>query len=200
MFHSQSSSSGMVSSTLEEVATPALLNTAPIGRGAQSATSPAKSRCASASATSSTRSSVGPLLEPGLGLLEPLLVDVGDRDGQLWAESRCASARPMPDAAPLMTTVRPLMVPFFCLCVLLRVFLVTPGGAESGVVSDEVDDFGPTRPMGRSWPRPADGLQAGSRDRSRGCRPASGVDHPLRSPWMTRVGTSMWCEFGGAVA
>jgi hypothetical protein len=30
--------------------------------------------------------------------------------GQLCAESRCARARPMPDAAPVMTAVRPLIV------------------------------------------------------------------------------------------
>ena len=65
------------SSIREATATPALLNTAPIGWGAQPRISPAKSSCASASRTSSSWVSVGPV-KRGFGFLQSLFVDVCD--------------------------------------------------------------------------------------------------------------------------
>ena len=52
--------------------------------------------------------------------------------GQPWVESRCARARPMPDAAPEMTTVRPLIVlRLDSLCLSLKLSRVTPTPVRS---------------------------------------------------------------------
>src|SRR4051794_23639526 len=217
MFHSQSSSAGTASSTLEAVATPALLNTAPIGLGAQSRTSPAKSRCASASATSSTRSSAGPVSEASVSL-RPFSSISAIATGQLCAESRCARARPMPDAAPVMTTVRPLMilllmprlllapvlarsslrsslvVVFGISCVLLEFGV----GDKCGVVGDEVDDPAP-RPDGQIVAEADNGLQARSWYRPCGCRATGGMHHPVAVAVDDQTGDVDVAKFGGAV-
>src|SRR6476619_2644097 len=218
MFHSQSSSSGTASSTREEVATPALLNTAPIGWGAQSRTSPAKSCCASASATSSTRSNAGPCSEASVSL-RPFSSMSAIATGQLCAESRCPRARPMPDAAPVMTTARPLIVRWHFLmprlllapsslrsslivvfgisCVLLECGMGDRG--EDGVIGDQVDDPAP-RPDGQIVTEADDRLQAGAWDRSRRGRSTGGVDHPVAVAVDDQRRDVDVAEFGGAVS
>ena len=63
---------------------------------------------ACASRTSSGLVNVGPLMLASVSL-RPRSSTSAIATGQPWAESRCARARPMPDAAPVMTTVWPLM-------------------------------------------------------------------------------------------
>ena len=90
-------------------ATPALLNTAPTTVGVQSRTSSAKDNCAAASQTSRTRDNTGPVMLASVSF-NPL-IDVGDRHrAAVSGEPYRARLRPMPDAAPLITAVRPLIV------------------------------------------------------------------------------------------
>ena len=83
----------------------------------------------------------------------------------------------MPDAAPVMTTVRPLMtLRLTCSCVLLD--RVADGCESSSVVGDQVENPAP-RPDGQVVAHAGDRLQPGARDRPRGGRAAGRMDHPV---------------------
>src|SRR3954447_16606280 len=103
---SHSSSSGEASATVEVSATPALLNTAPIGAGAHSRTAAANASWPWRSRTSSGRGSDGPASRPAVSS-RPRSWASAMATGQPWPERRTARARPIPEAAPVMTAVRP---------------------------------------------------------------------------------------------
>src|SRR3954471_2259232 len=103
---SHSSSSGEASATLEASATPALLNTAPIGAGAHCATSAAKASWPWRSRTSSGRTRTAPSSSASVSR-RPSSAASAMATGQPCRDRRTASARPMPDAAPVITAVRP---------------------------------------------------------------------------------------------
>ena len=101
---SHSSSSGEAPATVDMSATPALLKTAPIGAGAHCATSAANASCAPRSRTSSSRTSTGP---ESIATVSSSVVGLASTiaTGQPCSESRAASARPMPEPAPVITAV-----------------------------------------------------------------------------------------------
>src|SRR3954453_5314013 len=103
---SHSSSSGEASATLEASATPALLNTAPIGAGAHCATSAAKASWPWRSRTSSGRTRTAPSSSASVSR-RPSSAASAMATGQPCRERRTASARPIPDAAPVIAAVRP---------------------------------------------------------------------------------------------
>src|SRR3954469_11791158 len=103
---SHSSSSGEASATLEASATPALLNTAPIGAGAHCATSAAKASWPWRSRTSSGRTRTAPSSSASVSR-RPSSSASAMATGQPCRDRRTASARPMPDAAPGIAAVRP---------------------------------------------------------------------------------------------
>src|SRR3954452_3826781 len=103
---SHSSSSGEASATLDASATPALLNTAPIGAGAHCATSAAKASWPWRSRTSSGRTRTAPSSSASVSR-RPSSAASAMATGQPCRDRRTASARPMPDAAPVITAVRP---------------------------------------------------------------------------------------------
>src|SRR3954468_6920216 len=103
---SHSSSSGEASATLEVSATPALLNTAPIGAGAHSRTAAANASWPWRSRTSSGRGSDGPASRPAVSS-RPRSSASAMATGHPCRERRTARARPIPEAAPVITAVRP---------------------------------------------------------------------------------------------
>ena len=114
--------------------------------------------------------------------------------GQPCAESRCARARPMPDAAPVMTTVRPLMT---CAATCSSCSSVRHGccvRATWSVIRSM--SRGPTRRRGRSWPMPAIVSSRAPGIARAVAAPPVGWTIRSRSPWMTSVGTSIWRELG----
>ena len=106
---SHSSSSGSAPRTGDVTATPALLNTAASGAVSHSRTSAAKRSWAAASATSSTRVSTGPGSDRAVSFT-PVSLTSAMATGEPDRDSRCARLRPMPEAAPVITTGRPLIV------------------------------------------------------------------------------------------
>src|SRR4051794_22382579 len=161
---SQSSSSGTASSTLEVTATPALLKTAASGAGSHSRTSPANFSWSSASRTSSTRVSTRPCSAAAVAF-SPSASTSAKATGEPRRDSRVASARPMPDAAPVITTGRPTM-------------LRGRDTAAPHVLVDEVEDRGP-RARGQVVAHAADGFEAGAGDGAGRGGAAGGVDHPV---------------------
>src|SRR4051812_48051039 len=103
---SHSSSSGEASATVEESATPALLKTAPIGAGAHSLTSAAKASWPWRSRTSSGRTNEASGSSEAVSSRPSWLASTM-ATGDPAPDRRTASARPIPDAAPVMTAVRP---------------------------------------------------------------------------------------------
>src|SRR5579875_1015869 len=176
--NNQSWSSGTALSTLAAVATPALLKTPPSGAGIHRRTWSANSRCAAASLTSSAWVSTGPVRDAAVSF-KPVSSMSLSATGQPCPDRRRARLRPMPEAAPLMTTVLPASF--------LRwdFGIHTPGSlrllrrppARRGLC-DDVD---------HSWPgagrqvvtHAGDGLQPCTRDRANRREPAARVHHPV---------------------
>src|SRR5579884_3731102 len=192
MANSQSWSSVTASSTLAAVATPALLNTAPSGLGAHCRTSAAKSRWAAASVTSSTRVRAGPDSEASVSFSAVSSMSLS-ATGQPCADSRCARLRPIPEPAPLTTTVLParclrrdfgIDAPLLCglRCGQLhRLWCCRLAGGVPpvGVVDDGVDQAWPGR-GGQVVAHAFDGGQPGAGNRSSRRDAAAVMDHPVQ--------------------
>src|SRR5581483_2583981 len=162
------------SATPAEVATPALLNTIPIGAGAQSDTSAAKASWAWRSRTSSRRLSTG----------VPIVSAVVSSPSSFWSTSasghpcaarRWATARPIPDAAPDTYAVRPSTM--ICRRAmglgrgLLALCRVGVGGDQFGQALD--------RTGGNVVAEATDRLEPCPRNRPCGGAPAGGMDHAV---------------------
>src|SRR5215469_4844073 len=105
---SHSSSPGSASSTEEATATPALLNTAASGAVSHSRTSAAKRTWSSASRTSRTRVSTCPGSDRAV-CSRPASSMSAMATGEPDRDRRWARLRPMPEAAPVIITGRPVM-------------------------------------------------------------------------------------------
>ena len=176
MSHSQLSSSGIASSTLEVIATPALLNTAPIGLRR-----PVADLCGEVAlcigVTDVEHAHEGRSVQRGVGLLEALLVDVGDghraavRRKSLRQSAADAGRRAGDDDGAAADRALGLAH------ALLLDFGVGDGG-PTGVVGDQVDDPTPC-PDGQVVAEAVDRLQSGAWYRACGCGAAGRMDHPV---------------------
>ncbi len=72
-------------------------------------------------------------------------------------------------------------------------------GGEGGVVGNQVDDPAPCAD-GQIVAEADDGLQAGTGDRSCGCRATSGMHHPVTVAVDDQGGDVDVAKFGGPVA
>src|SRR4029077_4892332 len=148
---SHSSSPGSASRTEDATATPALLNTAAsralrASEGSHWRTSAAKRCWSAASRTSSTLVSTGPGSDLAVSF-RPVSSISAIATGEPDRDSRWARLRPMPEAAPVITTGRPAMI--------LRFLAID--APYRGSVDPLADGGGPAMPHGPAAPRGAVG-------------------------------------------
>src|SRR5436305_757944 len=166
---SQPSSSGTASRIVDVTATPALLNTAPSGAGSHARTSSANRTTSAASLTSSTRRSTAPDSDAAV-FCSPDPSTSAIATGEPSRESRYASARPIPEAAPVTTTGRP--------AILGRCRGIGTGPCVRG---DQVEQRRP-HPDRQVVAKTGARLQAGTGDRPYRRGGAARVDHPVPVP------------------